>query len=109
MQRGRVMSGEWKTFRNYFLKHNSSVSCFMDLELPWEPLGVSEPLGGARPRRHYVGSQSAGAAAAHCPGAGNSCPQGQARCRGRPAERQGGLKGLATPALAEASRVSQGS
>ena len=42
VQQGWIISGELKTFRNYFLKHNSNVSCFYDLELPWEPFRVSE-------------------------------------------------------------------
>ena len=42
MQQGWVISGELKTFRNYFPKHNSNVSCFYDLELPWEHFRVSE-------------------------------------------------------------------
>lgn len=57
MQRGRVMSGEWKTFRNYFLKHNSSVSCFYDLELPWGAFRVSEPPGRREDHGRHCGWQ----------------------------------------------------
>lgn len=42
VQQGWIISGELKTFRNYFLKHNSNVSCFYDPELPWESFRVSE-------------------------------------------------------------------
>lgn len=42
VQQEWIISGELKTFRNYFPKHNSNVSCFYALELPWEPFRVSE-------------------------------------------------------------------
>lgn len=35
------VSGELMAFRNYFLKHNSNVSCFHDLKLPWEPFRLT--------------------------------------------------------------------
>lgn len=43
------ISGELKTFRNDFLQHKSSVSCFYDLDWSWEPGRVSE-----LPERHCV-------------------------------------------------------
>lgn len=48
MQRGWIISGDLKTFRNYFLKHNSNVSCFYNLELPREPAGSVNSPGEAR-------------------------------------------------------------
>lgn len=42
MQQGWIVSVELKTFRNYFLKYSSNVSCFYDLKLSWESFRVSE-------------------------------------------------------------------
>ena len=96
-----------KTFRNYFLKHNSSVSCFYDLELPREPLGSVNPRGGARTTCRHCGWQperwrsSVPTALA----LGTAVPKGQARCRGRGAESDREVCGGRPPrSLAEASR-----
>ena len=57
MQGGWIISGDLKTFRNYFLKHNSNVSCFYNLELPREPAGSVNSPGEARGPRADIAAR----------------------------------------------------